>query len=327
MSFRIFSDDPERRVEQRDNRVSWSLPERIGSCRTDCYRINEGLSLLHTRYVPVVDLVEETRMVYPSRTLILTFGLAGASELSSSQGVSWQFRSGYTTLASFQSNQGERAYKARQPVTQLRLAVDESLLAHYLGMERTADLLGEGHPLLLAHRQSSKIDLQHVQALLHCLNVAPGVDRIGLHVQALNLLALALQPFDEPGPDRVMPLSDDDFMRLEQARQLMEIQFDKPLTLAYLAKSVGLSEHKLKQGFRHYFDTTPYKMLMALRMQRAWFLLETTRCQVAQVAWQVGYEHPGNFSAAFTRFFGYSPKSVAGNKTTLKGGKVQPDIE
>ena len=33
-------------------------------------------------------------------------------------------------------------------------------------------------------------------------------------------------------------------------------------------------------------------------------------CQVAQAGWQTGYRHPPNFSAAFSRYFGYAPKTV-----------------
>jgi len=42
---------------------------------------------------------------------------------------------------------------------------------------------------------------------------------------------------------------------------------------------------------------------------RARLLLESG-CQVAQAGWQVGYRHPANFSTAFSRYFGYAPKTV-----------------
>ena len=53
--------------------------------------------------------------------------------------------------------------------------------------------------------------------------------------------------------------------------------------------------------------------LTEMRMRRAWELLETG-CQVAQAAYRVGYCHPANFSAAFTRFHGRAPKSVFGKR-------------
>lgn len=45
-------------------------------------------------------------------------------------------------------------------------------------------------------------------------------------------------------------------------------------------------------------------------MQRAKLLLENG-CQVAQAGWQTDYRHAANFSAAFSRYFGYAPKIVA----------------
>ena len=44
-------------------------------------------------------------------------------------------------------------------------------------------------------------------------------------------------------------------------------------------------------------------------MQRAKLLLENG-CQVTQAGWQTAYRHPANFSAAFSRYFGYAPKTV-----------------
>ncbi|MNG24257.1 Regulatory protein PchR [compost metagenome] len=88
---------------------------------------------------------------------------------------------------------------------------------------------------------------------------------------------------------------------------------DRALTIPYLCAAVGLNECKFKQGFRDLFGASPHRFLLDLRMRRAWALLESG-CQVAQAAWQVGYAHPTNFSAAFMRYFGRTPKSVSGGR-------------
>lgn len=90
----------------------------------------------------------------------------------------------------------------------------------------------------------------------------------------------------------------------------MREHMDRPLTIGYLCAAVGLSEFKLKEGFRHRFGTSPHRMLLAMRMHRAKALL-ASGAQVAQAGWQVGYAHPSNFSAAFTKFFGRTPKAFA----------------
>jgi len=78
----------------------------------------------------------------------------------------------------------------------------------------------------------------------------------------------------------------------------------RTLTLPYLCAAVGLNP---KAGMHYRFNSTPHRMLQETRMRKAYTLLESG-CQVAQAAYQVGYKFPNNFSAAFTRFFGKTPK-------------------
>lgn len=118
----------------------------------------------------------------------------------------------------------------------------------------------------------------------------------------------ALAPTPAPGR-----LSQADIARLERAHALMREQMDRELTVQYLCLATGLNEFKLKQGFRALYGDSPMRLLTEMRMRRAWELLESG-CQVAQAAYQVGYRHPANFSAAFTRFHGRAPKSVFGKR-------------
>ncbi|WAH61605.1 helix-turn-helix domain-containing protein (plasmid) [Pseudomonas silvicola] len=72
-------------------------------------------------------------------------------------------------------------------------------------------------------------------------------------------------------------------------------------SLSALALAAGLSDHQLKTGFQQHFHCTPGAMLLQMRMEHAYRLLEEG-FQVAQAAWQVGYQHPHrNFSVAFQR--------------------------
>lgn len=286
------------------------LPVRVGSCGTDRHVIEEGLAVLCTRYAPEVDLVEETRLSHARPVLMLTLGLQGQSRLQSGGGMEMHFRAGQITLASFQHNQGERFYRARQPVTQLRLAVDESFLARYFDPLCRQKLLSGSAPRVIASRPCAPATIARARSLLETARLPAGTNRLRLHIQALSLLTEELEAFEPV--NREQTPGDADIIRIERARALMENQLDQPLTIAWIARSVGLNEHKLKSGFRHRFNTSPHRLLFELRMFRAKELLEQTRCQVAQAAWQVGYRHPANFSAAFTRFFGRTPKSVAG---------------
>jgi len=46
-------------------------------------------------------------------------------------------------------------------------------------------------------------------------------------------------------------------------------------------------------------------------MHNAYQLLESTHCQVSVAADRVGYNHASNFTAAFIKYFGISPKVVS----------------
>ncbi|MPT28633.1 MAG: AraC family transcriptional regulator, partial [Achromobacter sp.] len=141
--------------------------------------------------------------------------------------------------------------------------------------------------------------------------LASGADPLDTHIRALTLLSRQLRALaPPPAPGR---LSQADIARLERAHALMQAQMDRELTVQYLCLATGLNEFKLKQGFRALYGDSPMRLLAAMRMRRAWELLEGG-CQVAQAAYQVGYRHPANFSAAFTRFHGRAPKSVFGKR-------------
>ncbi|AZZ92325.1 helix-turn-helix domain-containing protein [Hahella sp. KA22] len=102
-------------------------------------------------------------------------------------------------------------------------------------------------------------------------------------------------------------MQSEDIRKLERAVDLMQSAMDQPLSIAFLSAQVGMSEYRFKTGFRHYFGVSPGRKLLELKMQRAKALLQAGK-QVAWTAYTVGYRHPENFSAAFRKYYGYSPK-------------------
>ncbi|MNY67242.1 Regulatory protein PchR [compost metagenome] len=66
-------------------------------------------------------------------------------------------------------------------------------------------------------------------------------------------------------------------------------------------------------SFIKLYGINPTEYLLEIRMRKALALLDSG-LQVAQVAWQVGYKYPNNFTVAFTRFYGKSPKAMFSHK-------------
>jgi len=305
MSLRISSTLAQPAASPRPGWLRHALPQELGACHADRLELDDGLALVHSRYAPARDLIEENAAGCGARTLVITLALQGVSAYQGSDGSALDFRGGYTTVTAFQRSKGERRYLGGAAVSQLRLLVGERILRRYAGDERAEALLGEGRLRCLARIRTSP------ESAAAAAELASGADPLDAHIRALTLLSRQLRglaPAPEPGR-----LNQADIARVEAARALMSEQMDRDLTVQYLCIAVGLNEFKLKEGFRKLYGSSPHRLLTALRMQRAWELLETG-CQVAQAAYRVGYRHPANFSAAFTRFYGRAPKSVFGKR-------------
>ena len=104
-------------------------------------------------------------------------------------------------------------------------------------------------------------------------------------------------------------LRSDEVERLHHAREILIQQSAEPPSLKELARQVGLNDRKLKQGFRHLFNTTVFGYLQNYRMQQAKQLLNQSNLTIAAVAARVGYRNPEAFSTAFRRKFSISPKA------------------
>src|SRR5262245_26677496 len=82
----------------------------------------------------------------------------------------------------------------------------------------------------------------------------------------------------------------------------------EPLSVATLAARVNLSPSRFAHLFRREVGTTPARYLHAVRMLRAWALLEDTFLTVKEVMAQVGCNDPSHFSRDFRRFHGIGPR-------------------
>ncbi|MDV3351198.1 AraC family transcriptional regulator [Leptothoe sp. LEGE 181152] len=136
------------------------------------------------------------------------------------------------------------------------------------------------------------------------------MQQIYLECKVLELLTLQLSCLEEASsvPKKVA-LTASELEQVEYARELLVQCLSSPPSLVDLAHRVGLSDRKLKQGFRHLFGTTVFGYLCDYRMEQAQHLLRHSHVTVAHVAARVGYRNPEAFSTAFRRKFAISPKA------------------
>ena len=307
---RLMFDEPRTRSLLHDGRVRITLPDELGECCHDYVELEPGLGVGKLHYRPSVPLIEESHGQHNGRVMVITFGMNGYSRYTGKDSTQLEFEKGHTTISSFQNIAGERCYEADDTISQLRIVAHESLISKYMGEERAAKILGD-HPLShLDFRASTPVTLNHANALLsHLLPCQSNLSRLEMHIHALSLLS---EQFNFLMPDHEYassPFSPSEVERIEKVKRMMIDYLDKPITLDYLASNVGMSKTKLRDGMLYLYNRSPAALLLELRMTKALTLLESG-LQVSQVAWQIGYKYANNFTAAFTRYYGKSPRAM-----------------
>jgi AraC family transcriptional regulator, arabinose operon regulatory protein len=98
----------------------------------------------------------------------------------------------------------------------------------------------------------------------------------------------------------------------ERVRAAMEHccrNLSERISLASLAKAVGLSPSRLSFLFQRQTGVAPMRYLEHQRLSRARDLLEATAVPVQEIAEQVGFASPFYFSLRFRRFAGVAPRA------------------
>lgn len=73
-----------------------------------------------------------------------------------------------------------------------------------------------------------------------------------------------------------------------------------------MARRFGVSLRQLERQFKQVFKCSPRKWISRLRLRIAKKLLKQNQ-PIKNIAWQLGYKHASNFSAAFKKQSGSSP--------------------
>lgn len=90
--------------------------------------------------------------------------------------------------------------------------------------------------------------------------------------------------------------------------------FSEKLNVKELANSIDISESSLYQHFKIITTMSPIQFQKKLRLEEAKQLLQLRNIDINDVAFQVGYESPSQFSREFSRMYGVPPKIFMSQK-------------
>ncbi|MDQ0062746.1 AraC family transcriptional regulator [Paenibacillus harenae] len=94
---------------------------------------------------------------------------------------------------------------------------------------------------------------------------------------------------------------------IAQAIRLINRQFERPLVIEQLAKSVNMSTSAFHKHFKNVTAMSPLQYQKTVRLQEARRLMLTENAQASDAAFRVGYESPSQFSREYARVYGRPP--------------------
>lgn len=84
---------------------------------------------------------------------------------------------------------------------------------------------------------------------------------------------------------------------------------EKGVSITDLSKAASVSVSTLERLFKLHMDTTPRRFIMQVKMSAACDRLINTGMRVKEIASSLGYDEHANFTRAFTKEMGMSPRS------------------
>lgn len=157
-------------------------------------------------------------------------------------------------------------------------------------------------------------------AMAHAVNdilgctLRGGLRRAYMRAKSVELLSTTIHGLSALPLAQVnsVRLSRPDFQKLERARTILAEQMEGALTLAQLARAVGLNRTKLSLGFKQVYGTSVHAYWRDLKLAHARELLKSQDARITDIAFSLGYSEISSFTRAFTRKYGVLPSDVRG---------------
>ncbi|MFS4455196.1 helix-turn-helix transcriptional regulator [Maribacter sp. 2304DJ31-5] len=140
-------------------------------------------------------------------------------------------------------------------------------------------------------------------------NLHPTIKKLYIKGKIYELISLYFNRSTDADVEQCPFLVDEDNVkRIRRAKELVIDHMAEPPTLVDLAKEVGLSLKRLKEGFKQIYGDSVYSFLFEYKMEHARRLLESGQYNVNEIGHKIGYSTSSHFIAAFKKKYGTTPK-------------------
>ncbi|MFS4466389.1 helix-turn-helix domain-containing protein [Maribacter sp. 2210JD10-5] len=140
-------------------------------------------------------------------------------------------------------------------------------------------------------------------------NLHPTIKKLYVKGKIYELISLYFNKSTDADIEQCPFLVDEENVkRIRRAKELILANMAEPPSLADLAKEVGLSLKRLKEGFKQIYGDSVYSYLFDYKMEYARRLLESGQYNVNEIGLKIGYSTSSHFIAAFKKKYGTTPK-------------------
>jgi AraC family transcriptional activator of pyochelin receptor len=166
-------------------------------------------------------------------------------------------------------------------------------------------LLFKTHPLLTTQLK------EIVDNIIHC-SYTDELRRFYLELKTKEFLFLSMMPIEQ-GVTAAIWLTPRSIEMIHESKRMLENNFDQHITIAGMAKQLGINEFKLKAGFKKIFGISLFDYFIQTKMQKAKRLLLETDKPIKEIAHLTGYASKQSFLNAFKKHFHNTPGSLRKN--------------
>ncbi|MEM9631893.1 MAG: AraC family transcriptional regulator [Pseudomonadota bacterium] len=140
---------------------------------------------------------------------------------------------------------------------------------------------------------------------------ADSLAEVHLEACALNMLCILVEYFQSAEDSSLAELPKGKALeRMLDIRRFIDFDPVAVKSLADLAVQFGISQSGLKRDFQLAFGVSARDYLLERRMLIGRNAILRDRVTISEAAYRAGYQHPSNFTAAFTKHFGYPPSAL-----------------
>jgi AraC-like DNA-binding protein len=168
------------------------------------------------------------------------------------------------------------------------------------------DLISGRFALLRNNAHPTTGDLMHlINAILHAPS-RPSLQQMILQPQIDALIIQALCYLTE-SKKQLIKATDGERKIIAELNNYLIDNPDSSLTLKQLSKKFAINTFKMKLLFREIYGIPVHSFAIRHRMYTSCELLRNTDAPISEIAYEIGYQTPGSFSAEFKEWFLMTP--------------------